>query len=76
MYLNSQSDEFADVKAVKLLRRGRRLQQVECVPSARSFLSVSIDSIPEQYMARLLNLTVLRHPRRCLPPGFQLSYHN
>ncbi len=24
-------DEFADVKAVKLLRRGRRLQQVECV---------------------------------------------
>ena len=23
------SDEFADVKAVKLLRRGRRLQQVE-----------------------------------------------
>jgi hypothetical protein len=25
------SDEFADVKAVKLLRRGRRLQQVECV---------------------------------------------
>jgi hypothetical protein len=27
------SDEFADVKAVKLLRRGRRLQQVECVPT-------------------------------------------
>jgi hypothetical protein len=26
------SDEFAEVKAVKLLRRGRRLQQVECVP--------------------------------------------
>lgn len=24
-------DEFAEVKAVKLLRRGRRLQQVECV---------------------------------------------
>jgi Fungal Zn(2)-Cys(6) binuclear cluster domain len=27
--LSSFSDEFADVKAVKLLRRGRRLQQVE-----------------------------------------------
>jgi hypothetical protein len=27
----SRSDEFADVKAVKLLRRGRRLQQVECI---------------------------------------------
>jgi hypothetical protein len=27
------SDEFADVKAVKLLRRGRRLQQVEYAPS-------------------------------------------
>jgi hypothetical protein len=27
------SDEFAEVKAVKLLRRGRRLQQVEYVPS-------------------------------------------
>lgn len=26
---NKISDEFADVKAVKLLRRGRRLQQVE-----------------------------------------------
>lgn len=26
-------DEFAEVKAVKLLRRGRRLQQVECVHS-------------------------------------------
>ena len=26
------SDEFAEVKAVKLLRRGRRLQQVEYVP--------------------------------------------
>lgn len=24
-------DEFAEVKAVKLLRRGRRLQQAECV---------------------------------------------
>ena len=29
IYFNS--DEFADVKAVKLLRRGRRLQQVEYV---------------------------------------------
>lgn len=28
-------DEFAEVKAVKLLRRGRRLQQVECVLIAR-----------------------------------------
>ena len=29
--INFYSDEFADVKAVKLLRRGRRLQQVEYV---------------------------------------------
>jgi hypothetical protein len=29
----ARSDEFAEVKAVKLLRRGRRLQQVEYVPS-------------------------------------------
>ncbi|THH33868.1 hypothetical protein EUX98_g216 [Antrodiella citrinella] len=28
---DTHSDEFADVKAVKLLRRGRRLQQVEAV---------------------------------------------
>lgn len=28
---STSSDEFAEVKAVKLLRRGRRLQQVECV---------------------------------------------
>lgn len=27
--LIDRSDEFAEVKAVKLLRRGRRLQQVE-----------------------------------------------
>lgn len=26
------SDEFREVKAVKLLRRGRRIQQVEWVP--------------------------------------------
>jgi hypothetical protein len=33
------SDEFAEVKAVKLLRRGRRLQQVECVPRSVSLSS-------------------------------------
>ena len=34
-------DEFAEVKAVKLLRRGRRLQQVECVPIIVQSSSVS-----------------------------------
>lgn len=34
------SDEFAEVKAVKLLRRGRRLQQVESV-STLSFVFFS-----------------------------------
>lgn len=29
--LSTGRDEFAEVKAVKLLRRGRRLQQVEYV---------------------------------------------
>jgi hypothetical protein len=37
---HSYSDEFAEVKAVKLLRRGRRLQQVESV-STLSFVFAS-----------------------------------
>jgi hypothetical protein len=41
------SDEFADVKAVKLLRRGRRLQQVEYAPlfpaSGRSLSDPQLD---------------------------------
>lgn len=31
VFKRADSDEFAEVKAVKLLRRGRRLQQVEAV---------------------------------------------
>jgi hypothetical protein len=29
IYLRASRDEFADIKSVKLLRRGRRLQEVE-----------------------------------------------
>ncbi len=37
------SDEFAEVKAVKLLRRGRRLQQVEYVLFSYSINIININ---------------------------------
>lgn len=40
----TDSDEFAEVKAVKLLRRGRRLQQAEYASRSRR-LAISTDSI-------------------------------
>ncbi|KZT11413.1 uncharacterized protein LAESUDRAFT_269015 [Laetiporus sulphureus 93-53] len=39
-------DEFAEVKAVKLLRRGRRLQQVEAVYGQNSSDEGSLHSVP------------------------------
>lgn len=45
-------DEFAEVKAVKLLRRGRRLQQAEYVISELSLLSHRMLIVPGLSMAR------------------------
>ena len=43
--LHPSSDEFAEVKAVKLLRRGRRLQQVESVYTP-SFVLLLCSTLP------------------------------
>lgn len=59
-------DEFAEVKAVKLLRRGRRLQQVECVPQwflCPHFLCSTVRAGPS--MANLSMRTAVSLP---LPP--------
>jgi Fungal Zn(2)-Cys(6) binuclear cluster domain len=59
------SDEFAEVKAVKLLRRGRRLQQVECVPPPipLSFLCSTVRTGPS-----MANLSMRRAVSLPLPP--------
>jgi hypothetical protein len=44
----ASSDEFAEVKAVKLLRRGRRLQQVECALVLPLSFSLPLFTLSEQ----------------------------
>ncbi|TCD61678.1 hypothetical protein EIP91_008100 [Steccherinum ochraceum] len=46
LHLIAYSDEFAEVKAVKLLRRGRRLQQVEAVYGKMNPEDVSVHHAP------------------------------
>ena len=44
---NPYSDEFAEVKAVKLLRRGRRLQQVESVSTLPFVFASFVQLVPQ-----------------------------
>lgn len=61
------SDEFAEVKAVKLLRRGRRLQQVECEPHSFVVFSLFLCSTVRAGPS-MANLSMRRAVSLPLPP--------
>ncbi|KAH7889892.1 hypothetical protein F5I97DRAFT_606993 [Phlebopus sp. FC_14] len=65
-------DEFAEVKAVKLLRRGRRLQQVEAVYGK----VVDDPSTPPNSATTSSFPTVISSPKQSVTPPLKLEFFN